>query len=181
MELNLTVNIDWIDEDSTLDEEVKKDVINQIVSRIQAKISTDVEEKVNNSINKTVEAKINKMTDRLFKDFLKKEVVLSDGYGDKMRVYKNVKALVKEKFDSFMTQKVDDRGRTSTSSFDTKYDRLTYIINKQLKEMADEFTTRAVKQVSEEIKQHVQDGLTNKLGSELMKILNVNKMIGIEG
>jgi len=177
MKLNLEVELDWIDEDMNLDDTVKQNVIDAVVRKIQSNVELQVEKKINDTIDKVVLAKINKMTEKLFSDFMKREISITDGYGDKIKVYKNTTELIKERFDKFMEQTVDEKGNTYEGTYGNKYKRIYFIIDEQLKKFANEFTTNAVKTVSEEIKQHVKDGLTTKLGNELMKVLKVNEML----
>jgi hypothetical protein len=106
-----------------------------------------------------------------------KELTITDHYGDVIKCYKSVTDVIKERFDNFMRQTVDEKGNTYDGSYGKKYQRLTFIIDEQLKKFADKFTTDAVKTVSDEIKVHVKEGLTAKLGAELMKVLRVNEML----
>lgn len=177
MKLNLEVELDWIDEEMNIDDTVKQNVINSVVSKIQSKIEKQVESKINSIIDKTIVDKINKMTEALFNEFVKKEITMTDQYGDVIKSFKSIKEVIKDRFDNFMLQTVDDKGQTYDGSYGKKHTRLTFIIDKQLKDFADKFTTDAVKTVSDEIKVQVKDGLTNKLGAELMKVLKVNEML----
>jgi len=177
MKLNLEVELDWIDDEMNIDDTIKQNVINSVVGKIQKNVEDKVEKEIENIIGKTIISKINKRTDGLFNEFLTREVTLSDSYGSKIKCYPNVEAIIKERFDQFMIEQVDKNGKTSTSSYDSKTPRVVYIIDEQLKKFSDKFTTDAVKQVSEEIKKHVAEGLTQKLGTELMKVLKVNEML----
>ncbi len=177
MKLNLEVELDWIDEEMNIDDTVKQNVIDAVVNKVQSNIESQVEENINNIIDKTVVTKINKMTEKLFNDFMKREITVTDHYGDIIKSYKSTNDVIKERFDNFMMQTVDEKGQAYDGSYGKKYQRLTFIIDKQLQDFANKFTTEAVKTVSEEIKQHVKDGLTTKLGSELMKVLRVNEML----
>lgn len=179
MKLNLEIELDWIDEEMGLDETVKQNVIDAIVEKIQKKVEETVKKKVDDIIDKTIVAKINALTENLFHDFMNKEIQITDHYGTTIKHYPNVTAVIKERFDNFMEQSVDEHGKTYDGSYGTKYKRLTFIIDKQLKDFAEKFTTEAVKKVSDEIKTHVQTGLTTKLGSELMKVLKVNEMLAL--
>lgn len=180
MKLNLEIQLDWIDEEMNLDETVRQNVIDSVVNKIQKNVEAKVEKEINATIDKTIVDKINQKTEELFNEFMNREITISDTYGDKLRCYENVNALIKERFDNFMTQTVDDKGNAYDGNYGTKYKRIYYIIDKQLKEFANKFTDDAVKTVSAEIKEHVKDGLTNKLGSELMKVLKVNDMLKIK-
>lgn len=178
MKLNLEIDLDWIDEEKGLEDTVKEQIINGVVSQVQKRINDKIEEKVNKIIDEEIVTTINKKTDELFIDFINRPVTLTDGYGSKLKVYDNIEQLIKERFDNFMTDFVDKDGKTTRrDSYGDKYQRINFIIDKQLKDFANQFTTEAVKKVSEEIKLHVKDGLTTKLGSELMNVLKVNEML----
>ena len=180
MKLNLELNIDWLDEEMSLDEAVRQNVIDSIVSKIQAKVEEQVQKNAEDLISQTIVDKINAKTEELFDDFMNKEVILHDKYGDVVNSYENVTEVIKNRFDNFLTQKVDEDGKiASNNSYGKTYQRLEYVIDKQLKSFAEKFTTDAVKKVSAEIQEHVQSGLTQKLGAELMKVLKVEKMLKI--
>ena len=180
MKLNLEIELDWIDDEMNLDETVRQNVIDTVVKKIQKGVEEKVESKINETIDNTVVQKINEKTEKLFDDFMNREISITDGYGSKIKVYPDVFALIKERFDNFMEQTVDDKGNTYDGSYGTKYKRIYFIIDKQLKDFANKFTDEAVKTVSAEIKDHVKEGLTNKLGSELMKVLKVNDMLKLK-
>lgn len=179
MKLNLEIDLDWIDEEKGLDETVKEQIIDGVVNRVEKQISEKIETKVNKVIDETIIQKITEQTDALFSEFINRPVTLTDSYGGKIKVYERMEDLIKERFDKFMVQPVDEKGNSTESSYGKKYQRLEFIIDKQLKEFANKFTTDAVASVSAEIKQHVQQGLTTKLGAELMKVLKVNEMLKI--
>lgn len=180
MKLNLEVELDWIDEEMGIDDTIKQNVINTIVAKIQHKIQKETEVKINRLIDETIVDKINEKTEALFDDFMNKEISLSDNYGSVIKTYDNTSDLIKERFDNFMTQKVDDNGKLTKSTYGTTHRRIDWVVNYQLKKFADKFTTDAVKQVSAEIKMHVKEGLTNKLGAELMHVLKVDKMLELK-
>lgn len=180
MKLNLEVELDFIDEQMSLDETVKQNIINGVVEKIQAKVEKQVTEKIENAINETTEKRINQLTDSLFADFMNRPVTLRDPYGRDLKCYDNVEAIIKERFDNFMTQTVDEEGNTTTSNYGRTMPRVTFVIQEQLTRFANQFTTDAVKKVSAEIQEHVKDGLTQKLGTELMKVLKVEKLLAID-
>lgn len=181
MKLQLELNIDWIDEEMTLDETVKHEIIEQIVKKLFKTVELQTEEKVNKLIDAKVIEIIDEKTSELYNDFMSKPVSITDSYGDTIETFENVKAVIKQRFDKYLTEWVDSDGKTSKSSYSTKHRRLEFIIDKRLKEFSEKFTTDAVNRVSAEIKQHVEQGLTQKLGSELMKVLKVDQMLKIEG
>lgn len=179
MKLNLEIDLDWIDEEKGLDQTIKEEIISSVVSKIQAGIEKKLEDKINQLIDSTIIDRINKKTDELFAEFVSRQITLTDNYGSKIEVYESLEALMKKRFDNFMTERVDEKGNSSSSNYGKHFSRIDFIIKHQLETFAKEFTTNAVKRVSEEIKEHVKDGLTQKLGAELMTVLKVNDMLKI--
>lgn len=178
MKLNLEVELDYIDEEMNLDDTIKQNIIDTLTKRIEGKISDKVKEAVENKIDNLIVAKVNELTDSMFAEFINRPVILTDGYGSKLKQYENIEALVKEKFDNLLMEPVDENGKAvKWDSYGTKTKRLEYVINKQMKDFANTFTTDAVKKVSAEIQEHVKQGLTQKLGGELMKVLKVEQML----
>lgn len=177
MVLNLSIELDWIDEDMSIDDVVKNEIIKGVMNGVGNQLKDKIEKKINSSIDTMIVKKVNQLTDKMFKDFTKRKITLTDGYGDRLSVYNTLKDYMKFKFDNFLTQTVDEKGNSSTGSYRAKYKRIDFVLDKQLKEFANEFTTNTVKKVSAEIKKHVADGLQAKLGSELMTVLKVDEML----
>lgn len=175
MKLNLEVELDWIDEEMNIDETIKQNIIGSITDKIKDNVQKQIDKQLNDILSKTVIAKISEMTENIFTNFINQSVTITDGYGSKIKCYNNITEIIKEKFDKFLTERVDRDGRPST--YDNKWSRMEYIVDKQLKDFADRFTTDAVEKVSKEIKHHVDQGLTTKLGAELMKVLKINDML----
>jgi len=180
MKLNLEVEIDWIEEGMEVNDVVKQEIIESITNKIQQKIEEKVSSKIEQNVDEIVIKRINEKVDEIFENFINKPVSIYNNYGEAINQYDTMLDLIKARFDKFLTQTVDEKGKAYDGNYGQKHQRLTFIIDKQLKEFANTFTHDAVNQVSEEIKKHVQDGLTNKLGAELMKVLKVNKMLKIE-
>ncbi len=181
MKFNLEIDIDWIDEDNTIDDVVKQQIISSIIRQTNEKVESHVLNEVNKMLDGKIVAKVDELVTETFNEFMKKEVNLTDSYGSVIKTHESVYAVIKDRFDTFLTQKVDANGKTKTDSYGASFTRLTYIIDEQLRNYAEKFTTEAEQKVSAEIKEHVKDGLTKKLGSELMKVLKVNDMLKIEG
>ena len=180
MKLNLEIEVDWIDDEMTIDDTVKQSIVNEVVRTLDKKVSEKLEKEIEKKVDQTIIKKIDEKVDRIFTDFINKDVTLNDKYGDVLKQYGSVMELIKEKFDSFLIENVDDNGKTKRDNYGRGVPRIDFLITNQLKKFSDKFTTDTVKTVSAEIKRHVEDGLTTKLGAELMRVLKVDKMLKIE-
>ena len=107
MRLNLEIELDWIDDEMNVDETIRQNVIDTVVSKIQKNVESKVEDKINMTIDERILSKIDEMTENLFNNFLNKEVVINDKYGDVLKTYSSVNEMIKERFDNFLTQQVD--------------------------------------------------------------------------
>ena len=181
MVLNLSIELDWIDEDMSIDDVVKQQIISGVMSKVGNQVKDKIEQKINSSIDTLIVKKVNQLTDKMFKDFTKRKITLTDGYGDRLKVYNTLTDYMKRKFDNFLLDTVDEKGNSYDGSYVSKFKRLDFVIDVQLKKFEDEFTTNTVKKVSEEIKKHVADGLQAKLGNELMTVLKVDEMLKLPG
>jgi len=177
MKLNVEIEIDWIDDQMTIDDIIKQEIITGITSRISEALEKEVKSKVEKDLDSRVIQKVDENTQAMFDEFISREVAITDKYGDTIKVWPSLKDLMKDRFDKFLEQKVDSDGKSYDGNYKTTTTRIYYMIYNQLKKFADKFTSDTVKTVSEEIRKHVELGLTNKLGSELMKVLKVDKML----
>jgi len=177
MKLNLEVEIDWIDEEQGIDEVVKQSIIDSVVNQIGNKVNDRVQKEVDKIINEQITSKISDRIGEMFDAFASEPVKVRDEYGDVKAQYDSVREMLKARFDKFLTEMVDDSGKPST--YGNKMTRTEYLFKYQINKFADDFTKTTVKQVSEEVKKTVQEGLTQRLGAELMTVLKVNELIGL--
>lgn len=126
MKLNLEVELDFINDEMSVNETIKQNIIDAVVGKIQGNVEKKVEGKINDIIDKTIINKINKMTEKLFNDFMNKKISLTDGYGSVIKCYETVTDVIKERFDNFMTETVDEKGNTYSGSYGQKHKRLTW-------------------------------------------------------
>lgn len=177
MKLNLEVEIDWIDEESGIDEVVKQSIISAVVNSVESKVNTKIQKEVDALINKQITSQINTKINKMFDDFAKQPVKILDTYGDVTGQYGSVREMLKTRFDTFLTEMVDDNGKVT--SYGSRMTRTDYLFKHQINSFATEFTKNTVTQVREEVKKTVQEGLTQRLGAELMSVLKVNEMLQI--
>ena len=101
MKLNLEIEVDWIDDEMTIDDTVKQSIVNEVVRTLDKKVSEKLEKEIEKKVDQTIIKKIDEKVDRIFTDFINKDVTLNDKYGDVLKQYGSVMELIKEKFDSF--------------------------------------------------------------------------------
>lgn len=177
MKFKIEVELDWIDEESNLDDNVKDLVVSKLVKSVQEKMNDSVVKQVDAALKPhldKIETKVNDLVQGTYDEMIDKDVQVTDQYGDVIKSI-NVKKIVKDKWERFLTEQVDEYGKAS--NYSSKGTRINHIVDKQIKQMSEEFTKKAVQTVKDNIKNYVKDGITEKLGKELMHVLKVDKML----
>ena len=104
---NITVELDWINEEGGIDNIVKEEIIHNIASRFSNKLNEDIletaQKKVSKQINSCIDIKVNEIIETM----LNKEFPLIDSYGDVLKEKVTVIGLIKERLDNFLEEKVN--------------------------------------------------------------------------
>lgn len=183
MKFNLEIEIDWIDEESNLDETVKSEIIAGITRKIGSNITAGIEAKVNKAIDDNIVKKVDTLVEGVFNGFMNKPITITDRYGDEIAVYDNLSSLLKYRFDSFLTKRVDKYGKETNSTYDS-FSRIDFIVNNNLKNFSEKFTKESaanvkaeIERVHAEIKGNIETGIKEHLGDKIMNLLEVPKML----
>lgn len=170
MKMNIEVEINWLDEDQNIDDAVQS----SIVDAVTGKIGKDIIKQLSKEALNTINYGIDKYIDDLLRGFLDREFVVTDRYGDVTARYTNVEEMLKEKFDSFMSQSVDSKGKPTTGCNYKENDRLSFLIsnivnkqkdafNKQIEKAADGVVTNLKQFLTEKTNQEVQKAVAEKI------------------
>ncbi len=88
MKLNITVELDWLDENGDIDAEVKHEIINGVKEAISrdclAKVEKEASEQINKAIAESITSArqaINQKAVQFANDWLLKEVTVTDKWG----------------------------------------------------------------------------------------------------
>lgn len=178
---NITVELDWMDEEYNLDEEIKETIINSIVNKVQDRLIQQVDTECNNKINsqianieKTVSDKLNGMMDAFFDE--PRDV--TDNYGDVVKKGVTVRDTLKKACDKFMDQSLDEYGNPTTYSYNAKYKtRVDYIVAKSIDYNMESAIKRAVSDVTDNLKKKISAEVKKQMGEKLANILELDKML----
>ena len=179
---NITVELDWMEIDPesggySIDDEVKEHLASTIFSKIKTSAESDINkaiqdkvEQASNSLSESIDDQLNTM----MSDFLEKRIVITDNYGDKVEEHENVREMMKEKFDDFMTQKVDENGnRTNQCSYGKKYTRVEHFITSIIKEKANSWTQGVIKDVDKRIEEAMSQAAKEQLAEKIQEKLDI--------
>ena len=178
---NITVELDWIDEEYNLDEEIREAIVDKVVNKVQDKFIQQVDTEGSNRINdqmanieKAVSDKLNSIMDSFFDE--PRDV--TDRYGDVIKKGVTVRDTLKKACDEFINQPLDQSGKPTTSDWNVKYKtRIDYIVAKSINYDMERAINNAVSAVTDNLKKKITDEVKKQMGDKLANILELDKMI----
>ncbi|PLR93229.1 hypothetical protein [Bacillus sp. T33-2] len=171
MKLNVTVDIDWLEEDESIDEAIKRQIISGVVKRI----SDDVISSVKRDAENQVQERVSELVDATYNEFLSGTVTLTDRWGDVTKKDVSIKSLIKNQCDNWLTEKVNDRGEAS--SYSANYTRVEYFVKNQIEKQTKEMSNQIVTKVNQEMKKFITDSLKDSIGEKLLKEIGVEELL----
>ena len=177
---NITVELDWMDEEYNLDEEIRETIINNIVNKVQDRLVSQTENECNNKINeqmKNIEKAVSNKLNSVMDEFFDTPRDVTDKYGDVIKKGVTVKDTLKNACDNFINQSLDKNGNPTTTNWEVKYKtRIDYIVAKSIDYNMEYAIEKAVKDVTNNLKAKITDEVKKQMGDKLANILELDKL-----
>lgn len=173
MKFAVEIDLDWVEEDSTLDEEVKQQIIksieNKVLQTLKDSVLKSAQEKIDAQIEGMVDASVSALVSAKIAELMAISRTATDSYG---RVTKENFTIEQKLIDAvegaISTKTLDENGRP-TSGYQVKYSYFDYftlkdipaLIDKQVKTLAEQTKKDIEVLVRDKIKTEVADKLTN--------------------
>lgn len=176
MKLNITVDIDWIEEDGNIDEEVKHQIIQGVkqaissncLAKVEAEASTQINKAIDESITraqKAIEAKAINFAD----EWLEKEVSITDKWGDTVECL-TITDLIKKTFDNLLEKKVDSSGQ-----FCDSYGRgarlIDWLTGQRVQNVVEEKLKTLSKEIDGQITKAVNSGIRENVSNKFAEMV----------
>lgn len=174
MKFNVTVDIDWIDEECGIDETVSEEIKNKLTDKVFATVEKQIGEKLTEKISSQVDGILDKKIMQTYDEFLSKGFNIYDRWGDIKEENVNVKEILKKKLDIFMAEKVDSHGRTDNYGGKPRYE---VILDNQAQKQIDSFLSKVSSQVIEGIKKDINDEAVKKITESILSDYSLKKLI----
>ena len=176
MKLNITVDIDWIEEDGSIDEEVKHQIIsgvkNSISKQCLDKVDREASKSIDKAIQEAIEAAKNTIKDKAVAfadDWLENEVTITDKWGDAKDTL-TITDLIKKTFDDLLEKKVDSNGRI-TSGYDGKQTLISYLTGSRVEEVVNEKLSGFSKNIDDQITKAVNSGIRENVSNKFAEMV----------
>lgn len=178
MKFNISVDVDWVGEDCSLDDEIKKEMALQITNTIVKEQTDSIKNKVQKSLESAFNGTVEKKINDIIEGWLNGDpVVITDSYGDAKETYHNIRHMLKARFDGFTEEKVDDNGRVPNYHNNGKMTRLEFFMKKYGQEVMEKEIINVTKKVSKEMESFVEDAIKNHVGNQIFKSAGLGKIL----
>jgi len=179
--LTFTLDLDYIDEFDNLDDTLRDEITNAVVDKVISKIETSIESEAKKKlalklgdVDEIISTKLNK----IIEDFFSTPKTITDAYGDVVEKDVTIHQKLKNRCDSFLTEKVDSSGNVSKGySYNQTQSRYEYVLNKiidsTLKCEIDNIATK----IRDEAKRVVETEIKSRIGNKLGDLIDINAVI----
>lgn len=188
MKFKVEIEIDWLEDDETVDEVVKQGIMSGVAERL-APQATALAEEMQKELLAGFRQKADEEVNRVLNELWEQPVNQTDTFGDVVKSYPSVREMVKQKFDNYLSEKVDKNGSTTSGHYNSKIqtrfdylfkERVTGVIDSKLKE-AEARMAKAVKKGMDEIEktmsETIEKRVTGELGNRMSKILKIDELL----
>lgn len=179
---NVTVEIDYIDEDGNLDDAICEQIVDAVVAKVSTSVSKEIEDKAKEKLDTSLVSMGNEISEKLnamMEEFFNTPKDITDRWGDIKRRNVSIKDLLKEACDNYMSQPLDKNGHPTSRSYDVIYaSRVDYIVAKSIDVQMECAIKRAVSDVTDNLKKKVSDEIKKQMGEKLAGIVELDKLIG---
>ena len=171
------VEIDWVGEDGTLDEQIKESIKNEIIEKIEKTVMNDIRETATSEAENRIGLWINNYITTLVKE--KKIPYLKNSWNSETN-YISIEEMIGVKFEKILQQTVDVNGKPTSSSYDRYGTMLDWLTGKQVKKYANERVSEFVKDIKGDIEKYtsrkVKEEMMKQLTSQLVSNIDFNKV-----
>lgn len=171
MKLNIEVDIDWLEDDGSIDDMVQHEIILGVKQAISKGCLALVEKKTQKAIDDGLKSAINLMNDKVstfFEEWLNTEAVITDKYGDK-KEEGSLKDIIKRQFSDCINERVDKDGRVG--GYGSTYTRMEFLTGKKVQLIVDEHLSNYGKNINKTIKDTIEKGIKSRVSDKFAEMV----------
>lgn len=170
MKFAVEIDLDWIEEDSSIDEEVKHQIItsieNKVLKALQEQVLTKAKEKIDEQINVLVTANISTMVGEKVAELMTLNRTATDQYGRVTKENFTIESMLIDAVDGAINKKtLTSDGRLASDGYNSRaeYSHFDYYATKNIPAMVD----TKVKELGEKVKKDIELLVTEKIKTQV--------------
>ena len=180
MKVNISVDLDWLDESGDINDIMKDELISgvknaisrQCLDKVQADSSKAIDGAIKTAVDESVALIQSKVSD-FVEEWMRTEVVITDKYGDPTQ-RGSIRDLVKLQFDGLMNSFVNSDGKLVTKdSYGSKMSVVRFLTGEAVREVVDSELRQYKTDIDKKIKEEINNGIKRNV-SDLFAQMVVN-------
>lgn len=180
---NVEIELDWLDEESNLDDVIQK----QVISSLQDRLVRNLENKLGNSIAEKVHEKATEIADAFIEKLLAEQIgaiqipTKSSSWGSEV-TYTPLTEFMGKRFEQAMTEKtLTENGYKAEYRDDKKYSLVEYLtrdfIAKELNGKVSDMIRDAKEKAEKSLITNLEQNLQSQLHADMVKRLNIPQLL----
>lgn len=170
---NIEVELDWVDEDYTIDEELQDIIANKIVSKIKDTVMSEIQDTAIEIAKSRVGLWVNQLLAKMMEDH--KIPYKESDYSSEVKMI-TMEEMIGKQFEAALNQTVDKDGEPTNSSYKKYGTRLEWLTGKLARKYAD----MRVQEFVRDIKGDIENYTSEKVKEEMMKQLTAQLVSNID-
>lgn len=189
-EFNITVNLDWLDEETSIDDEIKQAVLSEVQTKLLANATTEITNKLNNAIaDKLLEAEeqIEQRVDDFIETICEKNMskitipCKTNSWSSEVE-YIPLTEFIGKRFEEQINKRVYDKHFKKTNYpneavYTMAEACIEEYLDETLSDQIEEMVQTAQKRVEETIVQDLETTLKENLAVETVKKMNIPQVL----
>jgi len=161
MNFNVNIEIDWISEDSTLDDELQQRIISNLTTQIEDRCLSNISKQIAETASSLVRAK----TELLINTALEQPITITKGWNDK-KEYPSVYDMVEEQMTALYKGKLESSG---TCQKDPLLNNIEHYVKNEV--------TRMLNSVTDKIQRHAKASAKDAIRENAL-LKSISSVIG---
>ena len=177
MKFNVEIDLDWVEEDTTIDEEIKRQIIRKVEGNVTENLKKEITESAKAQIEKTVlETAVSAVNARVA-ELMQEKRVVTDKNGRVVDDSFSLDNKLIEIIDSALTKKTLNADGSTTNSYNAKYSMFEFMATKNIEKMVDERVALHAAKVSKDIESLVTEKIKTQVADKLTALIVDNSTV----
>jgi hypothetical protein len=176
MKLNIQVELEWLEEDGSLDEEVKHQIIEGVkrsisrdcLAKVEKQASAEIDKAISESI-RSAQQTINQKALEFAEQWLEKEVTITDKWGDNQDCL-TITDLIKRTFNNLLERKVNDRGEFANDSYGGMR-LIDFLTGQRVRDVVAQHLKGINSDIEKAIKAEVENGIRKGVAAKFAEMV----------